>query len=185
MASSRVVGTAEPIASQATARRDYTPVARFFLAALFTLASTLGAVTSSPSVAQAQGIISGGVGVGGGVGDRNKDASGRGTHGAAYVQFKVPIVPLAFRFDALLAKTADDKTSTSVMADLVYVLGLPFVQPYALVGHGHYGVGRDGSQNGWNAGVGVRVRTPVVALYGEARRHQRVGRDLLTIGISR
>jgi len=133
----------------------------------------------------AQGLVSVGVGAGGGVGDRNKDQSGSGTHGAAYVQFRVPVIPFALRADALLAKTAKDASALSLMADAVVIAPIPFVQPYVLAGYGKYGIGTDGSASGWNAGVGARVRTPWIAVYAEARRHQRISRDLLTIGISR
>lgn len=142
-------------------------------------------VVGAFSRVNAQGVVSVGVGVGGGIGDRNKDSSGKGTHGAAYVQLHVPVFPIALRLDALLAKTEDDKTGTSLMADAVYVLPIPFVQPYALAGYGKYGLGKDSEASGWNVGVGARVRTPVVAIYAEARRHKQIGRDLLTIGISR
>ncbi|MBC8086762.1 MAG: hypothetical protein H7Z40_05820 [Phycisphaerae bacterium] len=133
----------------------------------------------------AQGLISVGAGVGGGVGDRNKDASGSGMHGAAYVQFRVPIIPFALRADALFAKTTKDATAMSLMADAVVIAPIPFVQPYVLAGYGRYGIGKDDALSGWNAGVGARVRTPWIAIYAEARRHQRISRDLLTIGISR
>lgn len=133
----------------------------------------------------AQGFVSVGAGVGGGVGDRNKDASGGGLHGGAYVQFRVPVIPFALRADALLAKTSKDASALSLMTDAVFIAPIPVVQPYVLAGYGRYGIGKDGSISGWNAGFGARVRTPVVAIYAEARRHQRISRDLLTIGISR
>lgn len=133
----------------------------------------------------AQGLVSAGIGVGGGVGDRNKDESGSGAHGSAYVQLHVPVFPIALRADALLAKTASSGNALALMADAVYLLPVPYVSPYVLAGYGSYGVGKDGTTKGWNAGVGVRVRTPVVAVFAEARRHQRISRDLLTIGISR
>ena len=151
-----------------------------FAAALM-LASSAGAASS----VNAHGFVSAGVGVGGGVGGRNKDDSGSGMHGAAYVQARVPIIPFALRVDALLAKTTKDASALSLMGDAVFIAPIPYVQPYVLAGYGRYGIGKDGSVSGWNAGVGARVRTPWVAIYAEARRHQRISRDLLTIGISR
>jgi len=135
--------------------------------------------------ANAQGVVSAGVGIGGAVGDRHKDLAEHGRHGAAYVQLRVPVFPIALRIDALLKKNPSDQFTTALLADAVYVLPIPFVQPYALAGYGKYGVGKDGEISGWNAGVGMRIRTPVAAIYAEARRHQRLNRDLLTVGISR
>lgn len=133
----------------------------------------------------AQGLVSVGAGVGGGIGDRNKDQSGSGAHGAAYVQLHVPVIPVALRADALFTKTANNQTGLALMGDAVYLAPVPVISPYLLAGYGRYGVGKDSSVSGWNAGVGVRVRTPVVAFFVEGKRHQRVSRDLLTIGISR
>lgn len=155
---------------------------------LFALAFSVGATGAWNSPLLAQGFVSVGAGVGGGVGDRNKnaaDASGNGLHGAVYAQFRIPVFPFALRADALFAKTARDASAMSLMGDAVFIAPIPFVQPYALAGYGRYGIGKDGSASGWNAGVGARVRTPWVAIYAEARRHQRINRDLLTIGISR
>ncbi|MEP6835157.1 MAG: outer membrane beta-barrel protein, partial [Gemmatimonas sp.] len=137
------------------------------------------------SRAQAQGLLSAGVGVGGAVGGRHRDSGQNGRHGSAYVLLHVPVFPIGLRVDGLLTKSATDKTMTAVLADAVYTLPIPVVQPYALAGYGKYDFGKDDAKSGWNAGVGVRVRTSIVAIYAEARRHQRIGRDLLTIGISR
>ena len=145
----------------------------------------VSALLIATPVLHAQGLVSVGIGVGGGIGDRNKDESGSGAHGAAYVQLHVPVFPIALRGDVLLAKTVNSGNALAVMADAVYLAPVPVVSPYALAGYGSYGLGKDGTTKGWNAGVGVRVRTPVVAFYVEGRRHQRISRDLLTIGISR
>lgn len=149
------------------------------------LLAAAACLVSLPATACAQGLVSVGAGVGGGVGDRNKDISGSGAHAGAYVQLHVPVIPFALRFDALFTKLADSSTALALMGDAVVIAPIPFVQPYVLLGYGTYGVGKDASRSGWNAGVGARVRTPWVAVYAEARRHQRISRDLLTIGISR
>lgn len=151
-------------------------------------AAALTAFVWSAKPAAAQGFVSVGAGVGGGVGDRNNDTtdrSGTGTHAAGYVQFRVPIIPFALRGDALFSRTSRDATALSLMTDAVFIAPIPFVQPYILAGYGRYGIGKDNTVSGWNAGVGARVRLPKIAIYAEARRHQRINRDLLTIGISR
>lgn len=157
-----------------------------FSSGMAALLISVACLTSFPATsAHAQGLVSVGAGVGGGVGDRNKDISGSGAHAGAYVQLHVPVIPFALRFDALFSKLADSSTALSLMGDAVAIAPIPFIQPYVLAGYGKYGVGKDASRSGWNAGVGARVRTPWVAVYAEARRHQRISRDLLTIGISR
>lgn len=165
----------------AVSHRVWQPVGQCFAALIAVLAVQL--IATPPM--HAQGLVSVGVGVGGGVGDRNKDESGSGVHGAGYVQLHVPVIPIALRGDLLVAKTVNNGNALAVMADAVYLAPIPVVSPYALAGYGSYGVGKDGTTKGWNAGVGVRVRTPVIAFYVEGRRHQRISRDLLTIGISR
>jgi hypothetical protein len=155
-------------------------ISRITRAAL-TLA-TVGALMS-PATMFAQGLVSAGVGIGGGVGDRNRDNSGSDVHALGFVQVHPPLIPVAVRVDALFSKVPSDGAALSLMGDAVFIAPLPVVQPYALVGYGRYGVGRDGVASGWNAGVGVRLRLPAFALFGEARRHQKISRDLLTIGV--
>lgn len=150
----------------------------------FSARMLIAAVLAAPGSLAAQNLISAGVGVGAGVGDRNKDESGRGAHGAAFVQLRPPLLPVALRADALLSRTANAGTAVSLMGDAVLIVPVPFVQPYALVGYGTYGVGKSQSQSGWNAGVGVRVQAAGFGIFGEARRHQRISRDLFTIGIA-
>ena len=149
------------------------------------MSAATAAALAIPASAGAQGLLSAGVGVGTALGDRHKDLGENGRHAAAYVQLHGPIFPIGVRVDAMLHKNAFDQYSTNLLADVVYVLAIPLVQPYALLGVGKYGIGRSGDASGWNGGVGVRVRTPAIAFYAEARRHQRISRDLLTIGISR
>lgn len=131
----------------------------------------------------AQGLISVGAGVGSGINDRKKNETGTGAHAAAYVQLHVPVFPVALRAGVMYTKTAFP--GTALMLDAVYLAPIPVVSPYAMAGYGKYGLGNNVTANGWNAGVGVRVRTPVVALFVEGKRHQRIGRDMLTIGVSR
>ncbi|MDQ6612915.1 MAG: porin family protein [Gemmatimonadota bacterium] len=159
-------------------RRTLRTPALVFALALLTVTAPSGRAT-------AQGLISVGIGAGGGFGNRNNNPSGSGTHGVVYAQLHPPLFPFALRGDALVSRIGDNQTALSVMADAVVLAPIPFVVPYALVGFGKYGIGKDGSQSGWNAGVGVRARLPNVAIFAEVRRHQRISRDLFTIGLSR
>jgi hypothetical protein len=156
--------------------------ARCFARAAFTLATACA--LAWPAHTFAQGLISAGVGVGGGVGDRNKSALGTGAHGLGFLQLHPPLIPLALRVDALLAKTAVDGAGVSLFGNAVFIAPVPIVQPYALVGYGTYGIGKNGSTSGWDAGVGARLRIPLFSFFVEARRYQHA-RDMLTIGIVR
>ena len=141
---------------------------------------------SFPHRAHAQGLISIGAGIGGGFGDRNNNGSGGGVNGLVYAQVHPPLIPFAVRGDALLTHGGStSETLISATVNAVVLAPLPFVVPYALAGFGKYGIGKDGSQTGWNVGVGVRARLPNFAIFGEVRRHQRISRDLFTIGLSR
>lgn len=148
------------------------------------IALAIVTATSFPELATAQGLISVGAGAGAGFGTRNSQ-SGSGTHGAVYVQLHPPLLPFALRGDALLGRVGNNNSALSLMADAVVLAPIPYVVPYALVGYGQYGIGTSAAQSGWNAGLGARIRLPSIAIYAEVRRHQRIGRDLFTIGLSR
>ena len=109
---------------------------------------------------------------------------GGDAHALGYVLLHPPLFPVALRGDALFSKTSTSGTALSLIGDVVFLAPLPIVQPYALVGYGRYGVGKDGQSSGANAGIGVRVHLSSLSVFGEARRHQRISHDLLTIGIS-
>ena len=148
-------------------------------------AAVLALAAIQPASLTAQGLISVGAGAGGGFGDRNKDGSGSGLNGLAFVQLHPPLIPVALRADAVITKSSNSSTALALVGNAVIIAPIPFVQPYALLGYGHYGVGKDGAISGWSLGAGVRARVPNVILFAEVRRHQRISRDLLTIGISR
>jgi hypothetical protein len=138
-----------------------------------------------PQIVAAQGIISAGVGGGGGVGRHHGPAAdGSHGHGLAYVQLGLPLFPLAVRGDALLMAGAGDAGPLALSANAVFSLPIPIVTPYLTAGYGAYGVGQTGRANGWSAGVGARAKLPVLpGIFAEARRHQRLGRDLFTVGL--
>ncbi|MEP6778831.1 MAG: hypothetical protein ABJC26_03005 [Gemmatimonadaceae bacterium] len=148
------------------------------------IAFAIASATSIPGLASAQGLISVGAGGGAGFGSHNSQL-GSGAHGAVYVQLHPPLLPFALRGDALLSRVGNNNSALSLMADAVVLAPIPYVVPYALVGYGQYGIRTSVAQSGWNAGIGARVRLPSIAIYAEVRRHQRIGRDLFTVGLSR
>jgi hypothetical protein len=148
----------------------------------------LVAAMLSPSLLHAQAEpkdrrVTGGFGVGFGVGDRHNDESGSGLHGLGYVMIRQPTSPFGFRFDALLAKYSTGVTALSLIGNAVAVAQLPLLQPYAVAGVGYYGLFKDASRWGVNGGVGVRLHVTHTSIFGEVRRHQRLGRDLFTFGV--
>jgi hypothetical protein len=133
-----------------------------------------------PCVAQAQFTI----GLGGGVGAGSRGGSESALHGAAFVQLKLPVIP-GLRGEAMLIDV-DSPSNTgafSLTLNGVVTAPIPLVTPYLIAGWGTYGVGRDGSRSGWNAGIGVRASLRF-GVYAEFRRHQRISRDLLTVGVT-
>ena len=137
----------------------------------------------------AQGFVSVGAGVGGGVGDRKKatsDDSGNGLHGAAYALFRVPVIPFALRADALFAKTAGRGQCALVKRKCgLYIAPIPSYNRTSSPDMAQYGIGKDRLVIGWNAGLvlgserhGWRFTVKRDGIGGNSR-------DLLTIGISR
>jgi hypothetical protein len=72
----------------------------------------------------------------------------------------------------------------SLTLNVVLSLPIPVVKPYVLGGWGSYGIGKGGSVSGWNVGAGVRVSVARLGVFAEARRHDKVGRDLVTLGVT-
>jgi hypothetical protein len=123
-----------------------------------------------------------GVGGGGGVGTRGGSESA--LHGIAFAEFKTPVLPLpGLRGDVMLIDPPSGSGPLSLSLNVVLSLPIPVVKPYVLGGWGSYGIGKGESASGWNVGVGVRVALGV-GVFAEARRHDKIGRDLLTVGIT-
>jgi hypothetical protein len=72
----------------------------------------------------------------------------------------------------------------SLALSVVMSLPIPVVKPYVLGGWGTYGIGKGESVSGWNFGAGVRVSVMRLGVFAEARRHDKVGRDLVTVGLT-
>jgi hypothetical protein len=136
----------------------------------------LGTLCASPAAAQ----LTLGAGLGGGVGSRGKNVSA--THGTAFVEFKLPVLPGA-RVDAIVLDAPDGVGALALAANVVFSAPIPVIKPYLIAGWGSYGLGKGTSRGGWNAGVGVRMSLGI-GVFGEYRRHQRIARDLFTVGLT-
>jgi hypothetical protein len=142
------------------------------------------ALVLAPAAAGAQ-LLSAGLGGGRGVGRRvGPDSGATMPHAEAWAQLGVPVFPVSLRGDLLVTSrgTAGGPVAASISA--VASLPVPVVTPYATVGWGTYGIGGDRKIRGWSAGAGVRAKLPgVPGIFAEVRRHQRLGRDLATVGV--
>jgi hypothetical protein len=113
----------------------------------------------------------------------------------------LPLVPIGFRgelaYDQMAAKGAPGplKIASGVL-DATFSVPFPVLHPYAIGGFGYYvhnggvGIGSREGTVGFNGGVGVELKLPVIRLFGEARYHTisyssgtRVSMIPLTVGI--
>jgi hypothetical protein len=131
-------------------------------------------------------FLSAGIGGGAGVGRHNGSAGDEShAHALGWVQLGLPLFPVAVRGDALLIGKGTGSGPLALSVNAVGKLPLPVVTPYVTAGWGQYGVGGDVRTRGWSAGVGVRAKLPVLpGVFAEVRRHQRLGRDLATVGLT-
>ena len=131
-------------------------------------------------------FLSAGAGGGKGVGRHaGPDSASSHAHLTGWVQVGAPFFPLAVRGEALLTRPSLGGGPLAFSASAVLSAPIPVVTPYATAGWGTYGVGGEGPRvRGWSAGVGVRAKLPALpGFYAEVRRHQRLGRDLATVGV--
>jgi hypothetical protein len=125
------------------------------------------------------------VGVGAALDKRNDRLDGTHRHIAAAVEVTPPLVPLGVRADGMWIDTGGANGGTAaVTANAVFTIKLPVVRPYAIAGWGQYGVGGSAPRTGFNAGVGLRIQAGPLRVFGEARRHWPLSRDLVTVGLS-
>ena len=146
---------------------------KFFILG-FIVASIAGSQTAT-----AQAGIS--LGAGGGGTWRDNKLSGDDWHGLVYVRLGVPLVPYGARGDFMVFDTPGG-TEMALIGSGVMSLGIPLIQPYALVGIGKYGFG-DNSETGLSFGAGVRIGARR-GLFVEARRHVPINQTMLSLGIS-
>jgi hypothetical protein len=150
------------------------------LAPLMCLTSALLVGSSSVS---AQTGLSLWAGVGGstevGVSTFAKDAKQLGA------QLALPVIPLGIRADALLIGSDLKADHLSYNVNAVWVMQLPVVQPYAIVGRGRYAIAPGAPKEmGWNAGGGVRLGLARLGVFVEMRRHDPLKRTITTLGIT-
>jgi hypothetical protein len=87
------------------------------------------------------------------------------------------------RADAYAVNAPSGAGKFSLALNAVLSVPIPVVRPYLIGGWGQYGIDKSGSQSGWNIGAGIRASVGK-GVFAEYRRHQRIGRDLLTLGIT-
>jgi hypothetical protein len=142
--------------------------------------AVLAALVAVPvSVAHAQFTL----GLGGGIGVGSRGGESGGGHGNVSLEFKLPVLP-GIRADAYAVddKASDGKFALAVSG--VLTAPIPVVTPYLIAGWGSYGLGGDSTSTGWNVGLGVRAGLIVgPKFFIEARRHDKISRDLVTVGI--
>jgi hypothetical protein len=134
---------------------------------------------AAPSAAYGQFSL----GLGGGIGVGSRGGDSGGGHGNLSLEFKLPVLP-GIRADAYAVddKASDGKFALAVSG--VLSAPIPIVTPYLVAGWGSYGIGGDSTSSGWNVGLGVRAGIVVgPSVFIEARRHERISRDLVTVGI--
>jgi hypothetical protein len=131
-----------------------------------------------PGAARAQ-LFTFGAGAGAGAGTRG---TGTFTHAAGFLQIKPPVLP-GIRGELIALEGAGDHGPLAITVDAVLSPSIPVVSPYLIGGWGQYGVGKSSGQSGWNVGAGVRLALGI-GVFAEYRRHQRIARDLFTIGVT-
>ena len=103
---------------------------------------------------------------------------------SAGLQLDVPLFPIAFRAEALVSASDFRKAPRTFIANAVIPLRLPGIQPYAIGGYGAYSYGKPAEVRGYNYGAGVRFGLGRTGFFGEVRRHEKLKKNVGTIGIT-
>ncbi len=130
-----------------------------------------------------------------------KDGFKSGYHLEGLAALSLPLVPIGFRgevaYDQMANKTsgAGALKVASGVVDATFSMPFPVFHPYAIGGLGYYehnsvvGGEREGKV-GFNGGVGVELKLPVIRAFGEVRYHTisfssgtRVGIIPITVGL--
>lgn len=123
------------------------------------------------------------LGLGGGTGFGSRGGTAKGGHANVSLELKLPILP-GVRGDAYFVDAPAGTGKFAAAVSGVISAPIPVVTPYLIAGWGTYGLGGSGTTSGWNIGAGVRASVVVgPSVFAEVRRHQRVARDLITIGL--
>ncbi len=171
---------------------------RFLASGLLVLACL---ALARPAHAQLGGInIGAAVGIANPAGDV-KDGFKSGVHVEGLAALSLPLVPIGFRgevaYDQMSAKVsgAGALKVASGVVDATFSMPFPVLHPYAIGGLGYYEhssavAGEREGKVGFNAGVGVELKLPVIRAFGEVRYHTisfssgtRVGIIPITVGL--
>jgi len=155
-----------------------------------------------PAAAQMGGIS---LGAAAGVTSPSGDVSANFNSGYRFqglADLSLPLVPIGFRgeiaYDQVPARgsTPGPLKIASGVVNATFSVPFPVLHPYAIGGVGYYlhngsaGIGSREGRVGFNGGVGVELKLPVIRLFGEARYHtisyssgKRVAMIPLTLGI--
>ncbi len=93
-------------------------------------------------------------------------------------QLGLPLVPIAFRVDALHWGTKFDSDHISLLGSGVIQIRLPLLQVYGLAGWGKFAESDSSTVTGWQAGGGIRLGQGRLGLFGEVRRLDPVARTV-------
>ncbi len=176
---------------------------RFLVAGLVLIAFALAA---RPARAQLGGIS---LGVAAGIANPSgdvKDGFKSGYHIEGLAALSLPLVPIGFRGEVAYDRMAKQDSNTdpnitnlqlaSGVVDATFSLPFPVFHPYAIGGFGYYvhnggaGFGSREGKVGFNGGVGVELKLPVIRAFGEVRYHTisysgaRVAVIPVTVGIT-
>ncbi len=142
------------------------------------------AIALTPTPAHAQmGALALGAAIGhtASSGNRGSDFKS-GLHLEGLADLSLPLVPIGLRgevgYDQLDAKTSGNPALkvASAVANARFSLPFPVLRPYAIGGIGYYYAnstltGSSQGKAGWNGGVGVELKLPVIRVFAEARYH--------------
>jgi hypothetical protein len=159
---------------------DMQPVKRQIVTAIASVA-----LSFVPGAVQAQRMVTVQAGVGAALDKRNDRLDGTHRHAMVAVEVTPPLLPLGARIDGMWIDTGGANSGTAAaIGNAVFTIKLPVLRPYAIAGWGQYGVGATGARTGVNAGVGLRIQAGPLRVFGEARRHWALSKDLVTVGVS-
>ncbi|MCC6317624.1 MAG: hypothetical protein IT361_08030 [Gemmatimonadaceae bacterium] len=146
------------------------------------LIHVLGMLIASAGTAEAQGVS-----LWLGAGRPNGDSTSitlRNSEVYVGLQVGLPVVPVAVRVEGMTSLSDFGSAPRSFIANAVLPLRLPGVQPYVIGGYGAYSYGEPLEVRGVNYGAGVRFGLSRTGVFGEVRRHQRLDRNVVTVGIT-
>lgn len=102
----------------------------------------------------------------------------------AGLQLDLPLLPVAIRAEGMTAASGFRKAPRTFIANAVVPLRLPGIQPYAIAGYGAYSYGKPSEVRGYNYGAGVRFGLGRTGIFGEVRRHEKLHKNVATLGIT-